>query len=45
LKAIAVRKGARAAIEAAGGSVEAPAEQAPAGKLTKKAPASAAKAE
>jgi large subunit ribosomal protein L15 len=45
LKAIAVSKGARAAIEAAGGSVEAPAEQAPAGKLTKKAPASASKAE
>jgi len=39
LKGIAVSKGARAAIEAAGGSVELPAERAPAGKLQKKAPA------
>jgi large subunit ribosomal protein L15 len=45
LKEIAVSKGARAAIEAAGGSVDAPAQAAPAGKLTKKAPAGAAKAE
>jgi large subunit ribosomal protein L15 len=36
LKGIAISKGARAAIEAAGGSVEAPAEAAPAGKLQKK---------
>ena len=39
LKGIAVSKGARAAIEAAGGSVELPAEKAPAGKLQKKAAA------
>src|SRR5688572_213460 len=36
LKGIAISKGARAAIEAAGGSVELPAEKAPAGKLQKK---------
>jgi len=36
LKGIAISKGARAAIEAAGGSVELPAEAAPAGKLEKK---------
>src|SRR5688572_15025081 len=42
LKGIAISKGARAAIEAAGGSVELPAERAPAGKLQKKAPAPAA---
>ena len=42
LKGIAASKGARAAIEAAGGSVEAPAEKAPAGKLkAKNAPAEA----
>ena len=41
LKGIAISKGARAAIEAAGGSVEAPAEAAPAGKLQKKAKAPA----
>jgi large subunit ribosomal protein L15 len=36
LKGVGSSKGARAAIEAAGGSVEAPAEQAPAGKLKSK---------
>jgi large subunit ribosomal protein L15 len=36
VKGLGVTKGARAAIEAAGGSVEAPAEKAPAGKLQKK---------
>jgi large subunit ribosomal protein L15 len=41
LKGLGVTKGARAAVEAAGGSVEAPAEKAPAGKLKKK-PAPAA---
>ena len=44
LKGLGVSKGARAAVEAAGGSVELPAEKAPAGKLQKK-PAVAAKAE
>jgi large subunit ribosomal protein L15 len=41
LKGLGVTKGARAAVEAAGGSVEVPAEKAPAGKLKKK-PAAAA---
>jgi large subunit ribosomal protein L15 len=41
LKGIAASKGARAAIEAAGGSVEAPAEQPAAGKLKPKAAATA----
>ena len=45
LKGIAISKGARAAIEAAGGSVELPAEAAAPGKLQKKAAAQAAKAE
>ena len=46
LKGIAASKGARAAIEAAGGSVEAPAEKAPAGKLKpKNAAGTTAKAE
>ena len=46
LKGLGVSKGARAAVEAAGGSVELPAEKAPAGKLQKKAAApAAAKAE
>jgi large subunit ribosomal protein L15 len=45
LKGIAASKGARAAIEAAGGSVEAPAEAKPAGKLQKKNAAGADKAE
>jgi large subunit ribosomal protein L15 len=46
LKGLGVSKGARAAVEAAGGSVELPAEKAPAGKLQKKAAAPAvAKAE
>ncbi|MGZ8201713.1 MAG: 50S ribosomal protein L15 [Burkholderiales bacterium] len=44
LKGLAVSKGARAAIEAAGGSVELPAEPAPAGKLQKKAATAEAKA-
>ena len=44
LKGVGISKGARAAIEAAGGSVELPAEKAPAGKLTKKAPPAAAEA-
>ena len=39
LKGIAISKGARAAIEAAGGSVELAAEPAPAGKLKSKKPA------
>jgi large subunit ribosomal protein L15 len=43
LKGLGVTKGARAAIEGAGGSIEAPAEKAPAGKLQKK-PAAAAEA-
>jgi len=42
LKGIATSKGARAAIEAAGGSVELPAEAQPAGKLKPKNAASAA---
>jgi large subunit ribosomal protein L15 len=45
LKGVAVSKGARAAIEAAGGSIEAPAERQPAGKLQKKNTAGAEKAE
>ena len=45
LKGIGISKGARAAIEAAGGSVELPAEAAAPGKLQKKAAAQAAKAE
>ena len=45
LKGIGISKGARTAIEAAGGSVEAPPEKAAPGKLTKKAPANAGKAE
>ncbi len=44
LAGVAVTAGAKAAIEAAGGSVELPAEKAPAGKLTKKAPPAAAEA-
>jgi large subunit ribosomal protein L15 len=44
LKGLGVTKGARAAVEAAGGSVEDPAEKPAPGKLQKKAPA-AAKAE
>ena len=36
VKGLGVTKGARAAIEAAGGSIEVPAEKAPAGKLQKK---------
>ena len=43
LKGVGVTKGARAAIEAAGGSYEAPAEKAAAGKLQKK-PAAAGEA-
>ena len=46
LKGIAITKGARAAIEAAGGTIEAPAEKPAPGKLQKKtAPSGAAKAE
>ena len=46
LKGIAITKGARAALEAAGGSVEAPPEAPPAGKLkAKNADAAAAKTE
>jgi large subunit ribosomal protein L15 len=45
LKGIAITKGARAAIEAAGGSVELPPQAAAAGKLQKKPAAAAAKAE
>ena len=45
LKGIATSKGARAAIEAAGGSVELPPEAAAPGKLQKKAAAQAAKTE
>ena len=44
LKGVGISKGARAAIEAAGGSVELPETKAPAGKLQKKAPAAEAKA-
>ena len=44
LKGLGISKGARAAIEAAGGSVELPETKAPAGKLQKKAPAAEAKA-
>jgi large subunit ribosomal protein L15 len=44
LKGVGVTKGARAAIEAAGGSYEAPAEKAPAGKLQKKPAAASAPA-
>ena len=43
LLGVSATKGARAAIEAAGGSIELPAEAAPAGKLQKKAPAAASK--
>ena len=39
LKGIAISKGARAAIEAAGGTVESPVEEAPAGRLKPKAAA------
>jgi large subunit ribosomal protein L15 len=45
LKGIGISKGARGAIEAAGGSIELPPEPAPAGKLKKKAPAATGKAE
>lgn len=45
LKGIAITKGARAAIEAAGGSVELPPEAAAAGKLQKKPAVQTAKAE
>ena len=45
LKGVVVSKGARAAIEAAGGSIEAPANTAPVGKLQKKNAVSAEKAE
>jgi large subunit ribosomal protein L15 len=41
VKGIGISKGARAAIEGAGGSVELAPEKAPAGKLAKKAPAGA----
>ena len=45
LKGLRISKGARTAVEAAGGSVELPQESAPAGKLApKKAPAGVAKA-
>jgi len=44
LKGLGISKGARAAIEAAGGSVELPETKAPAGKLQKKVPAAEAKA-
>jgi len=44
LKGVGISKGARAAIEAAGGSVELPETKAPAGKLQKRAPAAEAKA-
>jgi large subunit ribosomal protein L15 len=44
LTGLAISKGARAAIEAAGGSVELPETKAPAGKLQKKVPAADAKA-
>jgi large subunit ribosomal protein L15 len=45
LKGIAISKGARSAVEAAGGTIELPAEQAPVSKLPKKAPAAASEAE
>jgi len=45
LKGLGVTKGARAAIEAAGGSIEAPAEAPPPGKLQKKSAPTAQKAE
>ena len=45
LKGLGVSKGARAAIEAAGGSVELPAEKPAAGKLQKKPAAATPKAE
>jgi large subunit ribosomal protein L15 len=45
LKGIAITKGARAAIEAAGGSVELPPEAVAAGKLQKKTAGETAKAE
>ena len=44
LKGILISKGAREAIEAAGGSIEAPAEEAPRGKLKPKNAAGEAKA-
>ena len=44
LKGLAISKGARAAIEAAGGSFELPAEQPAPGKLKPKAPAAGAEA-
>ena len=44
LKGVGVTKGARAAIEAAGGSYEAPAEKPAAGKLKKKSAATAGEA-
>ena len=45
LKGVGVSKGARVAIEAAGGSIELPPEAPPRGKLTKKAAGAPAKAE
>src|SRR5215212_6903535 len=45
LKGLSVSKGARAAVEAAGGSVELPAEKPAPGKLQKKSAPAAAKAE
>ena len=45
LKGLGVSKGARAAVETAGGSVELPPEKAAAGKLQKKTAPAAAKAE
>jgi ribosomal protein L15 len=45
LKGLAVTKGARAAVEAAGGSIEDPAEKPAPGKLKKKPAAASAKAE
>lgn len=45
LKGVPVTKGARAAIEAAGGTVELPPEAAPAGKLKSKSAAAPAKAD
>ena len=44
LKGVKATKGARAAIEAAGGTIEAPVEKAPAGKLAAKAEKAAPKA-
>jgi large subunit ribosomal protein L15 len=45
LKGLGITKGARAAVEAAGGSIEAPAEKPAPGKLQKKPAPAAAKAE